>query len=130
MAFDAILHPIVRNHAKRHTHTHTHTHSLFLHVQVQNVDAKAKSLTTSSGDTITFDKLIFAAGARPVYLSEFKLPGRVQSLLAVSPYLEFISAGTNRIKTHHVNIPREHPRKHTNRHQLDIPPRECHVNEL
>uniref|UniRef100_A0A7S3QQJ3 monodehydroascorbate reductase (NADH) n=1 Tax=Dunaliella tertiolecta TaxID=3047 RepID=A0A7S3QQJ3_DUNTE len=46
-----------------------------LNTKVQKVDAKAKSLTTASGNTITYDKLIFAAGARPVYLSEFNTPG-------------------------------------------------------
>ena len=39
------------------------------------VVAKAKSISTAAGDTITYDKLIYATGARPVYLSEFNVPG-------------------------------------------------------
>ncbi|KAF5830518.1 monodehydroascorbate reductase [Dunaliella salina] len=46
-----------------------------LATKVEKVDAKTKSLSTASGNTITYDKLIYAAGSRPVYLSEFKVPG-------------------------------------------------------
>eukprot|EP00877_Chromochloris_zofingiensis_P009363 jgi/Chrzof1/4680/Cz14g22170.t1 len=43
--------------------------------KVTAVDVKAKLLAFQNGDKLTYDKLIVATGARPVYLTEFKTPG-------------------------------------------------------
>eukprot|EP00210_Caulerpa_lentillifera_P005211 g4978.t1 len=43
--------------------------------KVTSVSISDKSLTTESGDTIQYEKLIVATGARPVYLTDFKVPG-------------------------------------------------------
>lgn len=42
---------------------------------VTAADVSAKKLTLSTGGNISYDKLIVATGARPVYLTEFKTPG-------------------------------------------------------
>ncbi|KAK9917100.1 hypothetical protein WJX75_000871 [Coccomyxa subellipsoidea] len=38
-------------------------------------DVGAKTLTAASGDTITYEKLIIATGARPIYLTDFGTKG-------------------------------------------------------
>lgn len=38
-------------------------------------DASTKTLTTHTGDIITYDKLMVSTGARPVSLADFKTPG-------------------------------------------------------
>ena len=43
--------------------------------RVSTVDIKGKNVTTDKGDTVGYQKLIVATGARPVYLSDFKVPG-------------------------------------------------------
>ncbi|GMH38143.1 hypothetical protein BSKO_06027 [Bryopsis sp. KO-2023] len=43
--------------------------------KVTAVDVGKKSLTTEKGESFTYDKLIVATGARPVKLTEFKVPG-------------------------------------------------------
>lgn len=43
--------------------------------KVTEVDVVEKNLTTDKGDSVAYGKLIVATGARPVYLSDFKVPG-------------------------------------------------------
>lgn len=43
--------------------------------RVTGVDVSKKSITTETGQTITYDKLIVATGARPTTLTDFKSPG-------------------------------------------------------
>ncbi|KAI3437605.1 hypothetical protein D9Q98_000057 [Chlorella vulgaris] len=43
--------------------------------RVTAVDVAGKQLTTASGDTISYDKLVVATGARAVTLKDFKTPG-------------------------------------------------------
>ncbi|PRW59212.1 monodehydroascorbate reductase [Chlorella sorokiniana] len=43
--------------------------------KVTAVDVATKQLTTASGDSITYDKLVVATGARPSTLVDFKTPG-------------------------------------------------------
>lgn len=39
------------------------------------VNVEDKNLKTESGESVEYQKLIVATGARPVYLSDFKIPG-------------------------------------------------------
>ena len=43
--------------------------------RVTAADVAAKALTTAGGDTITYDTLVVATGARPVQLTDFSTPG-------------------------------------------------------
>lgn len=43
--------------------------------KVTSVDVSKKSITTESGEEITYDKLIVATGSRPMTLTDFKAPG-------------------------------------------------------
>jgi monodehydroascorbate reductase (NADH) len=43
--------------------------------RVTGLDVVSKTLSTSAGDTISFEKLIVATGARPISLEDFKTPG-------------------------------------------------------
>ena len=43
--------------------------------KVTEVDLSQKNLMTENGDSVGYEKLIVATGARPVYLSDFKVPG-------------------------------------------------------
>ena len=43
--------------------------------KVAGVDVSTKSISTEDGQTITYDKLIAATGARPTTLADFKSPG-------------------------------------------------------
>lgn len=39
------------------------------------MDIKNKKLVANNGNEYLYEKLIIATGARPVYLSDFKIPG-------------------------------------------------------
>lgn len=43
--------------------------------KVTAADVTSKTLTLSTGESVSFGKLIIATGARPVYLTDFKTPG-------------------------------------------------------
>jgi len=43
--------------------------------KVTEVDLGRKNLKTEGGDSVGYEKLVVATGARPVYLSDFKVPG-------------------------------------------------------
>lgn len=43
--------------------------------KVTEVDLESKNLKTEDGGSVDYGKLIVATGARPVYLSDFKVPG-------------------------------------------------------
>ncbi|GFR52753.1 hypothetical protein Agub_g15360 [Astrephomene gubernaculifera] len=43
--------------------------------RVTKADLATKALTLESGEVVSYDKLIIATGARPIFLTEFKTPG-------------------------------------------------------
>jgi len=56
---------------------------------VADVDLKAKVIETQDGKKIKYDKCLAATGARPVYLSDFKVPGSdLKGLYYIRSYLE------------------------------------------
>ena len=43
--------------------------------RVTSADLASKTLTTAAGDTVTYEKLVVATGARPTTLSDIGVPG-------------------------------------------------------
>jgi len=62
---------------------------LMTNTTVTDVDMTAKQIKTKDGKTIKYGKCLAATGARPVYLSDFKVPGSdLSGLYYIRSYVE------------------------------------------